>query len=226
MKTKLTEEALAEKFIGFFGDNADVYPEVPMRGGICDFVVKAPPVFIAVEVKTSMNMDVLAQAVDKIGYANYIYVAVPHGKGRGFVETVCKSYGIGILYYNHNADEITERLRPKLFRKIVKPELQDWMKQSIAGSQSVRMTAFKHFINELYKHLTQRNGATYQELHEMFEQPYYKKLTSFKSNIYQYVNRGVIKHIEIDKGKLFLDKEGYEQYKQEQIALFGNRWRY
>lgn len=215
----MKETELAERFIEYYGDNADVYFEVPIGGRVCDIVVNRSPVIIAIEVKTSMNLDVLEQAIAKIGYANYVYIAVPSAKGRFFIEDLCKQLGIGILYYDKKLNHVRERVKAKLYRKIAKPKLAEWMKANTAGSQSTRITAFKHFVNELYRYLNTNDGATYKQCFESIDK-YYTAEKNFKSNIYQYVRRNIIKHINIENGKLYLDKAGYQEYLQEQMKLY------
>lgn len=222
MAKKMTEAQLAQRFIEYFGE-AEIYKEVPLAGGICDFVINQSPVYIAVEVKASMSMDVLAQALDKVGYANYVYIAVPASKGRrDFVEAFCKDKGIGLLYFNKTAQAVYEQVKPRLFRKIVKPTLEEWMKHNTAGSQSERMTAFKYFVEKLYETLHRaKTGYTYEELFKRMDHQYYKSLSSFKNNLYQYSRRDIIPHLIIEKGTISLDREGYVKYLESMRKQFG-----
>ncbi len=202
----MTEAELAQKFMNHYSD-FDIYPEVP-AGGIIDIVVNTPPVLIAIEVKKSLNLEVIGQAVKNKEYAHYSYVAVPAAKGRYFAETLCKKLGIGLLVYraelrpwskHGDKDWVEERVPAALNRKIRRPKLEEWMKRSIAGSQSDRMTAFKYFSEELVT-MVKRYGP--MPIKKLFEDTprHYRTFSSFRSCVTGYIRSGVIKGLEIENG--------------------------
>ncbi|MFF0828791.1 hypothetical protein ACFYU8_17695 [Brevibacillus sp. NPDC003359] len=66
-----------------------VYPEVycPRGGGRADIVVTSGPVVGVVEMKQSLTLDLIDQALRWRGHANYIWVAIPYkpNKYRRFI---------------------------------------------------------------------------------------------------------------------------------------------
>lgn len=204
----MTETELAEKFLQHFSD-CDVYKEVP-AGGIIDIMVLKSPVRIALEVKTSLNFDVIQQARKNRSYANYSYVAVPESRATKYSTStqldVCKIWGIGVLSYSEHSWEgthIHQVLAPKLNRRVYKVELHDWMKRSTAGSQNDRMTAFKYFSEELVKVVHRHpSGLTPKELHSKVPL-HYSSLSSFKACVHSHVLRGIIKEVGFRDNKYY-----------------------
>lgn len=62
----MTEAELAIPFLNYFSD-WDVYQEVP-AGGIVDIVAERKPIRISIEVKKSLNFEVIEQARKNNGY--------------------------------------------------------------------------------------------------------------------------------------------------------------
>lgn len=209
----MTEAELAIKFIEYFSDQ-DVYQEVPMQG-ICDIVVREGNIITAIEVKQSLNFEVIEQALNNKKYAHYSYVAVPWKKWgyKGIREQILKSLGIGLLTYqevfsykNNTKSEIKEVVSPALNRQITKPDLEDWMKRSVAGSQNDRMTAFKHFVEVMQRVVAvSPSGLTVNEVWERTPR-HYSTMSSFKSCMIRYCNQGIITNISYDKGKFYYKK--------------------
>src|SRR4051812_10677668 len=128
----MTEAELAQKFIDYFDDGFEIYKEVP-AGGIVDIVLVDGFVRVALEVKTSLNFDVIWQAHSRRPYFHYTYAAVPvkHRRLHPAQEALCKHLGIGVLCYyelntqrtyakNANRFEIFEAVKPRMNRKIYK----------------------------------------------------------------------------------------------------------
>lgn len=203
---KISETKICEIIAKHFS-HADIYPEVPCGGGVIDLVILDKPLVIAIEAKTSLSMSVMEQAFERLGYANYVYIATPSSPSN-MQKKFLSHFGIGCYKVSDvYGGGIHEMIKPKMFRKIASLKLEDWMKKSIAGSQHERQTPFGHFVQDLKSVLSGKpNGLTYKEAFEATYK-YYLKETSFKSNVYQYINRGVIKGIEVEKGILKLTTE-------------------
>lgn len=81
-----------------------VYPEVCYGGARADIVATNHPVVTVVELKTSLSLDVIAQAVRWRGTANYVYVGVPKPQ-KGFdryVLNLLRREGVGLLTVDVN----------------------------------------------------------------------------------------------------------------------------
>ncbi|MBF9252466.1 hypothetical protein I2I11_04100 [Pontibacter sp. 172403-2] len=204
----MTETELARKFISYFAEY-DIYNEVP-AAGIIDFVAVMGNVRTAVEVKTTFNWKVFEQAYKNRNYAHYSYIAVPYNKDGHFRERLCKDYGIGLLYWNQNpkcalytteAIYVKEAVAPNLNRKIVKIVLKDYMKESVAGSQSQRVTAFGNTVNLITHYLKFRAGGrcSIKRIIEVVDH-HYGSNTSARQCIINMCQAGVIKDFEYDNG--------------------------
>lgn len=204
-------------------DSREQLEEVP-AGGICDIVVDKGIVKVGIEVKTSLNFEVIQQAFDRREYFHYVYIAVPvkHKVSR-IQERICREFGIGILGYkesdyNHWRKEhreemglpdfyIEEHLKPKLNRKPRKIKLEEYMMRSIAGSQNSRITAFGDFVDKMVKVVEKEGkGIGVKELFDKIEVKHYRTLSVFRSSVVKYVNTGVIKGIDFRDGKFFISK--------------------
>ncbi|MBO9609180.1 MAG: hypothetical protein J7639_24715 [Paenibacillaceae bacterium] len=80
----------------------DVYAEVGSgrAGGRADIVAVAGPAVAVVEMKVSLSLDLIAQAVRWRPYANYVYVAIPGSHKRrthNYGEMILRREGIGLL---------------------------------------------------------------------------------------------------------------------------------
>lgn len=201
----MKEQELATHFVDFFSDH-DVYQEVP-GSGIIDIIAVKRPIVTAIEVKMCLSMDVIEQAQKNTQYAHYSYAAVPSLKRGyfGFASRVCKDYGIGILTWN--GKQVTEVSPPRLNRTIHKLKLADWMKESFAGCQSGRMTAFKATVREIVRKLEWYKGthpikATFAEINH-----HYSSVTSAQSSICSLIRSGDITEFTYDKGHFILNKK-------------------
>ena len=199
----MKETELAEKFIEYFSD-FEVFKEVPANG-IIDFVVKNNIITMAVEVKLSLNFNVIEQAEKNKYYCDYSYIAVPRPKKESFAYRICAILGIGVLVYdNWSISETVKPIKNKrsMFYKL---KLEDYMKRSIAGSQNDRMTPFKVTIERMVKYISRHPGCTLKECLNNVDF-HWSNLTSAKGCVYQWLDKGVIKEFYIENSKLYLSE--------------------
>lgn len=221
----MKESDLAKYFTDYLKSNGyELWFEAKTyNGSITDIVGKMGNVYAGFEVKTSFGLAVLEQAFNNKFVYNYSYVCVPEPKIFSlFTKRLCEQYGIGVLFLKNEivtqinknsfnvkhwepSELILEHIKPKLNRRIVKPELYDYMKESIAGSQSNRITSFGHMVREIKKHIARYpNGISIDNLFTY--QQHYKTLSTFKNCLYQYIRDGVIDEIKLEKGIIKFDK--------------------
>jgi hypothetical protein len=203
-----SEQELAKHFISHFADQ-DLYFEVP-AAGIIDIVMKSGQVITAIEVKTSFNFGVLEQAIKNKGYAHYSYIAVPSARKRWFQEQVCKDYGVGLLECEHSQWDdrwiVREIIAPRLNRRVVKIKLQEYHKESVAGSQHERMTSFKHFVRQLQQTVSRYpQGVAFQDVFKMGI-THYSSMSSFKSCLAKYIAQGIITGLRVENGMIYPNK--------------------
>lgn len=80
----------------------EVYSEVSSAsaGGRADVVAVSGPAVAVVEMKLSLTLDLIAQALRWKLFSNYIYIAIPRGKSRrlsGYVQNLLRREGIGLI---------------------------------------------------------------------------------------------------------------------------------
>jgi len=199
----MKETELAEKFIDYFSD-FEIYKEVP-AAGIIDFVVKNGIISMAVEVKLSLNFEVIEQANKNKYYCDYSYVAVPSTKRLSFAYDICSMLGIGVLAYaNYGISEIVKPIRNRR-NKFFKLKLEDYMKRSVAGSQNDRITPFKVTIENMTKYISRHPGCTLKECLDNIDF-HWGNLTSAKACVHAWVKRGIIKDFKIENNILILQE--------------------
>lgn len=209
----MSEAELAQHFIDYFSDH-EIFKEVPMNG-ICDIVARHGNIVTAIEVKKQFSFEVIEQALKKKPCAHYVYVAIPKGKNYHFRYKLCNMLGIGCLEYseynvNYHGSKrytkegelhVTETVRPQLNRRPKLPKLHDWMKRSVAGSQGERMTSFKYFSECFKKELRSYNGKPVSPKEIYSKMPkHYNSISSFRSSIVKYCERGIIDGVDFIDG--------------------------
>lgn len=205
----MTEADLALKFIDYLSDGHEIYKEVPCDG-IVDIVAVAGNIQIAVEVKKNLSFEVIHQAQKNLHWFNYSYIAVPEPKRKHFGYHVCRMLGIGVLIYAKEQppwiqEQVREVVKPKLQRNAArtgfryKVKLKDYMKESTAGSQNDRMTAFKNTIIGMEKFIQRHPGCTLNECLENVDF-HWSSMSSAKSCVKRWISNGVIKEFTIEDG--------------------------
>lgn len=132
---RMKETELFEPVKQFFEDiGYEVYSEVSTRytNRRVDIVaIHRNPTLVAVcELKTSLSLDLLLQAMSWKGYANYIYVAIPQPKVTPFSALeLFQREGIGVLFVSRLWDGTMGCTKltysnPRLFRRIA-PNILD-----------------------------------------------------------------------------------------------------
>lgn len=154
----------------------DVYAEVESgrTGGRADIVAVSGPAVAVVEMKLSLSLDLIAQAVRWLPYANYVYIAVPYSKHRklhNYASLFLKREGIGLLevdiHTNHRYTGARCVIRPKFQRRVdnhiresLVPQHKDLPGGHAGGGY---VTPYRLTIDEVKDFLTrrrrwQRNG--------------------------------------------------------------------
>jgi hypothetical protein len=104
----------------------EVFSEVQSyhTGGRADIVATQSPAVTIVEMKVTLSLDLIGQAVRWKPFANYIYVAVPYSRHRYSSDYPCqllKREGIGLLQVREdtrNGPAVSVLVNPKFHRRI------------------------------------------------------------------------------------------------------------
>jgi len=204
---KKTEADLCEKILLQYSD-WDLYKEVPIshtsNAGSLDIIAEKAEVRITIEAKLKINFDVLAQAYRNRRYGHFSYIAVPKPKNvNQFFAKICRDYGIGVLFVDKDGN-VLESIQAKFNRSIVKLKLEDWMKESIAGSLHGRNTVYSITMEKIEHELKRHKGRI--NISNLLGRSTYHwgNSRSAKQCIMSYIKKGYITNMKYDKGYLVL----------------------
>ena len=208
----MKETELAKHFIGYLSCY-DLYFEVDYYRSV-DVVAIAEKYSISAEVKTSFNFKVLEQAIENSKHFNYSYIAVPKTNDMYFYIKLCEDYGLGLLIYSDNINEVREWVAPKLNRHCnlshLKKRLSERNKQSVAGSkngESDKITAFGVTKESAIRFVKRygKDGCTIDDLINGITH-HYNSNKAARVNLYNWIKTGVINDLRIENKKIYLNK--------------------
>ena len=222
MKVKFKNETqLAEKVVEYLQNlKWDVYQEVQIfsGGSIADIVAIQNKIVWVIECKLSFSLNLIEQAINHKGYANYISVAVPTTiyrktwRNSRVGQHILEYYGIGCLqvsphenYYNLG---VHESQPPTLYRKaLTKYYLNNVCEAhktfaKAGNAEGNRYTPFKATCDSIKKYLQRNPGCTFKQLIEGINHHYASNSTA-RGSILQWIDSGVIKFVQLEyiKGK-------------------------
>jgi hypothetical protein len=159
------EQAVAEVVAAWLeAAGADVYQEVVVSGGVADIVARVGVEIWIIEVKTSLSLALLVQAMDRRRLAHRIYIAAPTTRTMRDVEPLCKELGVGLLEvrtgnfedrYEFYQPKVTERTRSRRWNRRpvelagkLKPEHKTHAKAGAVGAGG-RWTPWRNTIEQL-----------------------------------------------------------------------------
>lgn len=104
----------------------EVFTEVQsgQGGNRADIVAVQKPIITIVEMKVTLSLDLIGQAVRWKPYANFIYVAVPRSKSRhynDYAQQLLEREGIGLLEVDEagrRGSHVANYIKPKFNRRI------------------------------------------------------------------------------------------------------------
>jgi len=204
---KETEVDLCRRFVKAHPRPEHLYFEVYVPSGRCDVVHSEGGIVTIYEAKLALNATLLEQCVARKVSAHYVYAVVPKLLRRqDFIRGLFVHFGIGIIVPENG--RLREVSPPRIFRKPQKITLYEENRKEIPGSQAGGITPFGLMVRDMKGELHRRGRKAL--VSEIFETQYfYKTPKQFRSNIYQWIRRGVIKGVDIGGGELWLiDAEG------------------
>lgn len=193
----------------------EVYQEVSLGYGArtIDIVATQGPLLWAVEVKRTLSIQLLDQAVDLHGYAHYVSIAVPRSntKERGvrgrFVWQFLGHYGIGRFRVTSRSD-VESLEAPALNRKALVHRLRNCLHDeqktmAEAGSQGGYWTPFSMTSRNVQRFLADNPGCTFKELVAGIEH-HYGSASTARSCLRKWICDGVIAGVRVERdGKAF-----------------------
>lgn len=184
-----------------------VYQEVQhYRGGtVADIVAVQDELVWIIEVKTSLNLSLLAQAYDWKYYGHYISVAVPtisqRSSGRDIASIILKDWGIGLIEVEY--DNVCETNEPRLHRKGLAHEFRERLREEqktwaeAGNSEGRRYTPFQGTRRGVQNYVRRNPGCTIKDLIDNVKHHYYSP-ASAKGCLLRWIQNGVIDGIRMD----------------------------
>jgi len=156
-RAKLTEERLARAVVEYLrGTGWEVYQEVQVTtgGAVADIVAVRGGLVHIIECKTSLNLDLLAQALHWRYWVHHVSIAVPApakqhvGPGRALALSIAESRGVGVLlvhvaWRHWETDRVSETHAPRLIRRPGPPQ---YLLQNIRKLRSALCAEQKDFV--------------------------------------------------------------------------------
>lgn len=188
------------------GQGWDVYQEVCF-GNVADIVgrletSRGKPLIWVIEVKTSLSLSLLDQAIAWTPWAQFVSIAVPRrrrntGGGRA-VRHILNRFKIGLLEIDIASSHVSERLRPGM-RRIRNVDSARWNEILVeeqktayaAGSRGGYWTPFKGTCRDLVAFVQKNPGCLFRTAVDEIEH-HYASAKSAKASLKTLIERGVV----------------------------------
>lgn len=139
MAVDFKEIKLSDPVSDYFTDlGYDVYAEMPIptSARCCDLIALKDEIIIAIELKTSLSMQVIRQAYSINIYVDYAYVAIGTNPKQKSIDA-CKRYGIGVIKIKNGKISVIHKPEYKKpwrpVRKMLLERLSKYEPGGIAG---------------------------------------------------------------------------------------------
>lgn len=177
-RPEYSEQTLASIVIEHFEAlGADVYQEVEVSGGVADIVAVVGPETWIIEVKRSLSLALIGQALDRRRLAHRVFIAAPQSRNVADVESVCAELGIGLLsiyaaecymtperrwYVVEKVPSRRWNSRPVALRAALKPEHKTHAQAGAVGGAG-RWTPFRDTCEQLARLVRAEPGIHLKE---------------------------------------------------------------
>jgi hypothetical protein len=218
-KVKISEEDLATRLVEHLKkkEYKNIYAEVydQYRRRPIDIVVKLEnDTTWGIEVKVTLNLNVILQALDAKKYCNFVSICIPSiytEKMKNYeypaFAKILHDNGIGLFEYHEKLQQFFEKICPKENLKITKLKLLEESKNSIPGTKSgKRFTPFAVTVIHITDHVKKNPGCKLSEIISNIKH-HYSTNNAAISSIRQYIKKNIIKELEINNGKVYLRPE-------------------
>jgi hypothetical protein len=189
----------------------DVYQEVPCGSGVADIVAVLDEKMWVVELKKSLSLQLLDQAIYRCVRVHYVSIGIPSRNldAKNYaVKTILDHYGIGVFMVGASG-RLSEERKPRLnedrllsydLEKTFKA-LHPKMKQNKAGSlPGNNWTPWKEWKKNVERVVTENPGITPKEMVEKLKTlaPYTKPKNAEQAAVY-YARNGLIERVQVAK---------------------------
>jgi hypothetical protein len=192
---------------------ADVYQEVECAGGVADIVANVGAETWIVEVKTSLSLALLTQAMERRRDAHRIFVAAPYTKHLRDVKRLCDEVGIGLLIvqvgdfdstWNQprvNVEVYGRRWnrRPAALRSRLKPEHKTSAKAGAPGGAD-RWTPWRDTCQQLARLVKSQPGIPLKEAIDTIKH-HYRSAASARTSLAKWISDGKVDGVRLEGGR-------------------------
>jgi hypothetical protein len=202
-----TETELARPVVAWLQDFGwDIYQEVQTRGGgRADIVAVRGILVFVVEVKASLSLRLLDQAVEWLAQAHYVAIATPPVRTGFFVHRCLRDLGIGRFHSRagcggegcdlHEPAELHRWAEPKRIRAV----LHESQKTAIAGSNGGGYwTPFRQTCTALVEFVSANPGCTLKAAIDGIRH-HYSSPASARNSLRDWILRGKIPRLTYDE---------------------------
>lgn len=211
----VTEQQVAEVVVAYLeAMGADVYQEVTIAGGVADIVAKVRAEVWIVEVKTSLSLALLTQAMERRRLAHRVYIAAPYTRHVREVAEMCSELGIGLLevrtgdfggHWEYEQPRVTERVegrrwnsRPLKLSARLDPEHKTHAKAGAPGAAG-RWTPFRRTCERLAGIVHMNAGCTLKEAIDKLEH-HYSSDRGARTSLAHWIASGKVPGVRIERG--------------------------
>lgn len=203
---KPTETDVAAVLVSYLERNgADVYQEVTVRGGVADIVARVGVELWIVEVKTSLSLALVIQAMERRRQAHRVYIAAPPSRSLREVGMICHEVGIGLFSVRtieswHGQQLVSVEVegrrwnrRPVDLASRLSPEHKTHAKAGAVGAAG-RWTPFRNTCEQVARIVERNPGATIREVIEKTKHHYSTDAVA-RSSLAKWVQEGAIERV-------------------------------
>lgn len=194
----------------------DVYQEVKLYGSIADIVAVQGQLVWIIEVKTSLGLSVIGQAMDWLSVAHFVSVATPRhravkGKSYRAAHYFLRHLGVGRLEVIGTDGRIEERERPRL-RRFAKSsriiEILDENHKTFAAAGNAEgsfWTPFKGTCRHVLNYVQQHPGQPLRVVVENIDH-HYRSDAKARHSLSKWIREGIVPGVKAKQknGKLLV----------------------
>lgn len=209
-RPKPPEAALAAVVVRWLeSQDADVYQEVAVLGGIADIVAKVGAEIWIVETKNAFSLALIAQGIDRRRHAHRVYIAAPHTKSLHEVEMLCRELGIGCLVVSTpstyepegrvqmRCDSRRWNTRPVAIAGKLRPEHKTAAPAGVANGAG-RWTPYRDTCRQLAHVVAVEPGITLKDAVERITH-HYASRHSARASLVRWIEAGKVNGVRLER---------------------------
>lgn len=220
-RASISEQSVAQVVVAWLeAIGADVYQEVEISGGVADIVARVGAELWIIEVKTTLRLSLITQAMDRRRHAHRVFIAAPHSRHVRDVAQVCEAVGVGLLTVRGGDFEATWHTEQPSVNEVVharrwntrpvglatklKPEHKTHAKAGAVGGGG-RWTPFRNTCEQLARIAKSEPGISLKDALTKIEH-HYRSAASARSSIAHWLQVGKVPGVRLEQGtppKLF-----------------------